>query len=81
MCALGVIQYRKSVAEEGGMNTGHTWTQSGLQVENSRKSPRDLDNHGFLAGCESLVRRREKMDRIGKMQKGKTVSFENGAMM
>jgi hypothetical protein len=38
MCAPGLIQYRKSVAEEGGMNKGHTWTQSGLQVGNSRKS-------------------------------------------
>jgi len=53
MCAPGLIQYRKSVAEEGGMNKGHTWTQSGLQVGNSRKSPRDLDNHDLPAGCRA----------------------------
>jgi len=49
----GLIQYRKSVAEQGGMNTVHSWTHSGLLVGNSRKSPRDLDNLDLPAGCRA----------------------------
>ena len=80
MCALGLIQYRKSVAEEGGMNTGHTWTQCGLQVGDSRKSPRDLDNHGLPQAVEP-GKKTGKDGSHWQNAKGKTVSFENGAIM
>ena len=50
------------------MKTGHAWTQSGLHLGNRRKSPRDLDNHGLPAGCESLVRRGERRIASAKIE-------------
>jgi hypothetical protein len=60
---------------------GHTWTQGGLHLGNRRKNRRGLDNHGLRAGCETLVRRREKTDRPGEIRGVKTVSIENGRVM